>query len=107
MEYDGDTLNLYDNILRHGRGTMMHNNVKVFDGEWQNNLPDGKCSASFSSMWSYEGMMDKGNLHGQGVLTFNGIRIGGTKWIRNLEEDIITNTMNPLEAGYYLICPDA
>ncbi len=51
-------------------------------------------------------MMEKGRLHGQGVLTFNGIRIGGTKWIRNLEEDVITDTMNPLEAGYFLICPD-
>jgi len=35
----------------------MYNNVKVFDGEWQNNLPHGKCSVSFSEMWSYEGMM--------------------------------------------------
>jgi hypothetical protein len=44
-------------LVKHGRGTIMYNNVKVFDGEWKNNLPHGKCSASFSEMWSYEGMM--------------------------------------------------
>ncbi len=62
----------------------MYNNVKVFDGEWQNNLPHGKCNISFSETWSYDGMMESGMLHGQGILTFNGMRIGGTKWIRNL-----------------------
>ncbi len=39
--------------MKNGRGTITHNNIKVFDGEWKNNLPHGKCTLSFSQMWNY------------------------------------------------------
>lgn len=83
MEYEGETHQKYKDLIKQGRGTVTLNNVKTFEGEWDQNVPNGKCNINFGGNWTYEGQLDQGMLHGPGVLTFNGIRIGTTKRFLN------------------------
>lgn len=63
---------------------MFHNGVKTYDGEWNNNIPNGKGNINFSNLWMYDGELKDGMLDGNGVLHFNVTRLKHTKWYRNL-----------------------
>lgn len=76
----------------------------MFEGDWRDNLPEGKCSINFSDYWKYEGFMKAGQFDGQGFLFFNGTRLNEGKWYNNLCEDRVDVTARDgfaFKAGYY------
>lgn len=51
IEYEGELRE--GSLVKEGKGIINYNNIKVFEGDWRNNLPDGKCSVNFSEFWKY------------------------------------------------------
>jgi hypothetical protein len=85
IEYEGELKEAP--LTKEGKGTITYSGVKVFEGDWKDNLPEGKCSVYFSDSWKYEGFMKEGRLDGQGFLFFNGTRLNEGRWFNNLSED--------------------
>ena len=80
--YEGE----WKNDLREGRGVLKFSNGDFYEGEWKNDLREGRGVLKFSNGDNYEGEWKNNFREGKGVLKFsNGDKYDG-EWKKDLRE---------------------
>ena len=80
--YDGD----WKNNLREGKGIMKYNNGDIYNGEWINDKIEGKGIMKYNNGDIYEGEWIKDIREGKGKMKYNNGDFYNGDWINNKKE---------------------
>ncbi|KAL4441157.1 hypothetical protein ABPG74_002107 [Tetrahymena malaccensis] len=75
----------YMNSKRHGKGLMIYNNGRLYEGLWENDLKHGKGFEKFPNCSVYEGQYVNGKPEGIGTYTYFNGEVYDGQWVNGMK----------------------
>ncbi|EAR94970.2 MORN motif protein (macronuclear) [Tetrahymena thermophila SB210] len=75
----------YMNQKRHGKGLMIYNNGRLYEGLWENDLKHGKGFEKFPNCSVYEGQYVNGKPEGIGTYTYFNGEVYDGQWVNGMK----------------------